>query len=115
MRKHLVKVAFVVSGGEVLNIDRVADPVERGGLAQHGAAAAIDEAANQLLPGIEVGRFGVLSHVKACKAPCALNVLSVLRNRESQAIKNAQTFAMMHPVRLGAEFFVVHSAAAGRN
>src|SRR5262245_12049804 len=115
MRKHFVKVAFVVSGSEVLNIDRVSDPVERGSLAQHGTAAAVDEAANQLLPGIVVGRFGILSHVKACKAPCALDVFCVLGNRESQTTKNAQAFAMMHPVRLSAEYLVVHSAAARGN
>ena len=115
MRQHLTKVSFAVTGREVFDVYRIANPVERRSLAQHRAAAAVDEAANEFVFGIVIGRFGIFPHVEACIALRALTVLRIGGHGKPHAIEDAQRFAVMHPVRLRTKFLVIHSAEARRN
>ena len=66
MGEHLLKVALAVQRYKALLhlVERITSPVESRGLAQHGTAAAVKQAANNLVLGIVVGRLRIVAHVK---------------------------------------------------
>ena len=71
--EHLLVGAFAVPELEaVLDLDRVAGPVEPGRLAQQRPAAAVEQAADDLVLRVVVRRAGIFVQVEAGEAPDAL-------------------------------------------
>ena len=107
--------ALAVERDETGCVERVADPVERRGLAQQGAAAAVDHRADQLLVGIVVRRVRVFTHVETGEPACALAIGWQRGHRQRHAVEELQSFAVMHPVGLRGELLHVHAVASGRH
>ena len=115
VRQELLERRLAVQRVEPLDVERIADPVERRRLPQHRPAAAVLHAADDLVGRIVVGRLGILAHVEAGEPPGALLVLRVHRDRQAHAVEELQTLAVVHPVGLDDELLVVHPLARDRH
>ena len=64
--QHLLVVLFAVEGAEaVLDLDRVAGPIQGGGLPQQRSAAAVEQAADDLVLPVVVLGAGILVEIEA--------------------------------------------------
>src|SRR5262249_12382129 len=92
-------------------LDGIAGPVQRGGLTQERTAAAVEQAADNLVPGVVVRRARVLIEVEAGVAADTLAEESVVWVRESLDIEGRQALPIMEPVEHDGELLVVHAIA----
>ncbi len=99
----------------VLDLDRVAGPIDGGGLAQERAAAAVEHAADDLVVRIVVRGVGIFVEVKAGEAADAGLVGFVVGIRKALQVEDGEPFAVVQPVEHHGEFFVVHSVAREGN
>src|SRR5207237_10789461 len=90
------------------DVDRVAGPFGGRGLAEEWAAAAVEEAADELLVGVVVRRAGVFVHVKAGEPADPAAELRVARVRKALEVEDAEPFRVMEPVEHHGEFLVIH-------
>ena len=114
LEELLIRV-LAVQRDEAGRVERIADPVERRGLAQQRAAAAVDHRADQLLLGIVVRGIRVLTHVETGEPAGALAVGRQRGHRQRHAVEQLQALAVVHPVRLRRELLHVHAVASGRD
>ena len=87
--------------------DRISHPVVGGGLAEHGALAAVPDAADDPVLGVVVGRVRILVHVEPGEAFHALPQARRTRFGESLEHESPHPLPGMEPVRHGDEFAVV--------
>ena len=66
VREELLERRFAVLGVEALDVERIADPVERRGLPQHRPAAAVLHAADDL---VDAGRSWAPRDPRPCRSP----------------------------------------------
>ena len=104
-----VAVLAVARAEPVLDLDRVARPVECGRPAEQGASAAVEEAPDDLVVGVVVGGPGVLVQVEPGVARDPPAERGVARVGEPLEVEHGQPLAVVHPVEHDGEFFVVHS------
>ena len=89
---------FDVSRSAVREHQRVPRPVEARGFAEHGAAGAGEDRADELLLLVVVGGLGVVAHVHRGEALRALVVLGVRRVRQPAPLaQSASSWAGMPP------------------
>ncbi len=113
VRQELVEVALAVQRVEAAHVERLADPFHRRRLPQQRSLAAVHHAADDVVLRIVVRRVGVLAHVEAGEAPHALEIFRIGRHRQGHPVEELKPFAVMLPVRQGAELLEVHSVDAG--
>ena len=87
--------------------DRISHPIVGGGLAEHGALAAVPDAADDPVLRVVVGRLGVLVHVESGEAFHALPQAGRTRFGEPLEHESAHPLSGMEPVRHGDELAVV--------
>ena len=87
--------------------DRISHPIVGGGLAEHGALAAVPDAADDPVLGVVVGRLGILVHVESGEALHALPQPGRTRFGKPLEHEPPHPFPGMEPVRHGDEFSVV--------
>ena len=87
--------------------DRISHPIVGGGLAEHGALAAVPNAADDPVLGVVVGCLGILVHVESGEAFHALPQTRRTRFGEPLEHESPHPFSGMEPVRHGDEFTVV--------
>ena len=108
--EHLGKAVFAVLGVKApRHLDGVARPIQRGGLAQHGAPAAVEHAANDVVFRVVIGRLRVFIHVEAGITPDALLVTGVGRIAQRLQDEGRDPFSVVHPIEHHGEFLVVHA------
>ena len=113
--EELLERRFTVQGVETLDVEWIADPIERGRLSKHRPAAAVLHAADDLVHRIVVGSLRILAHVEARKPPRARLVLLIHRDRQAHAVEELQPFAVVHPIGLDDELLVVHALSRDRH
>ena len=113
--EELLECRFAVQGIESLDVERVADPIERRGFSEHRPAAAVLHAADDFVDRVVVRRFGILAHVEPGESPRPLLVFRIGRDRQTHAVEELQPFAVVHPVGLDDEFLVVHALPGDRH
>ena len=113
--QELFERRLAVQRVESFDVERVADPIESRGFSEHRPAAAVLHAADDFVYRVVVRGFGILGHVEPGESPGAFLVFRIRRNRETHAIEKLQPFAMVHPVGLDDEFFVVHALPGDRD
>lgn len=97
-----------------LAFERVASPVDRGGGAQHRAAAAGHDAADQTVLPVVVGRARVLTQIEAGVAAHARPVGRVPWLGQPLLEQPVEALGVVHGVEAGRELLVVHAAAGQR-
>ena len=113
MVEHLLEGRLAVAGVEAaLDLDRVAGPVERGRLAQQRPAAAVEEAADDLVLRVVVGDVRVLAHVPAGQRRIRRDQRLVVGVGEPLQEDGRPGLAVVEPVEAGVELLVVHAVAA---
>ena len=98
-----------------LDLERIAGPVDRLRRAQHRAAAAVQDAADDAVLGVIVGLrrlVGVARKVEAGEAADALPPDQVPRLAEPLLEQAVVSLAVVHPVEAGGELLVVHAVGA---
>ena len=112
VRQHLPVAVFLVSRLEAaLDLDRVAGPVQGGGLAQQRSAAAIEQTADHPVAGIVVPGDRVLIQVEAGIAPRARLEGGVVRGAQPLQVEGVEPLAVVPPVEHHRELLEVHAVA----
>ena len=108
--QHLLEVALAVQRNKALLylVERVTCPVECGGLAQHWATTAVDQAADNLVFRVVVRRLRVVAHIEAGKAPNPIFELSLARMYQPVQVKGRQPLPVVHPVKHHRKFAIIH-------
>ena len=113
---HLCVGVLAVPGLEaVLDFDRVAGPVEAGGVAEERAAAAVDETLDDLVLGIVVRGAGVFVHVEPGIAADAGPEGRVIGIAQPHQVEDREALAVVEPVEHDGELLVVHPVARHRD
>ena len=116
LQHHLVIVLAMTERGEaVLDVDGIAGPIQRRGVAQQRAAAAIHHAFDQLELGIVIGRAGILVHIEAGKALHPFLVAAAVRRAQRHQVEDGEAFAIVLPVELAGKFLVIHAVLGDRH
>ena len=112
MAQHFLEVALAVGQDEAALLDGITRPVDGLGLAQHGAAAPVEQAADDPVFRVVVPRPGVLVHIET--SPLPYPPLECLRARVTQAevAEDRHALAIVEPVEHDGEFLVVHPVPA---
>ena len=114
--EHLLIGVLPVAGTEaILDLDRVAGPVQAGGPAQQGTAAAVDHAPDDLVLGIVVRCPGVFVHVEPGIAADAGREGRGIRVAETHQVEDGEPLAIVQPVEHHREFLVVHPVPRHRH
>ena len=108
--QHLLEVALSVQGNEALLhlVERIAGPIERRGLAQQRAAAAVEQALDDFAFRIVVGCLGIVAHVKSGEAPHPLLKGLFAWIHQAVQVERRQSFSVVYPIEHHWEFAVVH-------
>ena len=116
MLEHLLVAVLAVAGPEpVLDFDRVAGPVEGRRLAEQGPAAAVEQAADDLVLGVVVGCAGIVVQVEAGVPRDPLPEPGVVRVGQALEVEDRQPLAVVQPVEHDGKFLVVHPVARERH
>ena len=115
MAERLGVIALAMLHVEARDVERIAGPVERRRAAQHRPAAAVQEAADDLEPGIVIGRGRIAAGVEIGEAAGALEQFAVARRREAHHVEGGETLAIVLPVHLDREFAIIHALPRDRH
>ena len=112
MLQHEPVVLFAVERLEaVLDLDGVSGPVHRPRIPQQRPPAPVEEASDDLVFRVVVGRPRVLVHVETGEAAHAALKEGVFRVGERLLLQDHQGFTDVDPVHFGVEFLEVHAVA----
>ena len=115
--EHLLVAVLAVAGPEpVLDLDRVAGPVERRRLAEQRAAAAVEQAADDLVLGVVVRRARDRRSGRSRRiASPAAGIATSCGIAQALEVEDRQPLAVVQPVEHDGEFLVIHPVAGERH